>query len=66
MASALDSYNPDVLRQSCTKCGKKYPDRCKGTMGDRVTAAHAVRLAAAGYRWDRKTLRLEKLDVQPE
>lgn len=64
MASALDSYNFEVLLQSCAKCGRQYPDRCKGTSGDRPTVAHAVRLAAAGYRWDRKNWRLEKLNVR--
>lgn len=58
MVGNLSSYNADVLEEECEKCGAKKGKRCRGNMGSQVTAAHSIRVKAAGYKWDRETGKL--------
>ena len=63
MVGNLSSYNAEVLAEKCEKCGANPGNRCRGNTGNAVTAAHSVRVAAAGYKWDRTNGRLVKLDA---
>lgn len=63
MARPLATYNEDVMNTGCTRpqCMAQPGERCKGSMGYNVTPAHAVRIAAAGYRYDDSIKGLVKL-----
>jgi hypothetical protein len=51
MASALNTYNADILAIGCKRCGAKVHARCRGHLGNQITGAHSVRVKAAGWRY---------------
>lgn len=61
MAGLLATYNRDVMATPCRRCGVGSRERCRGRAVTAVTAAHAIRIQDAGYRWDRTTQRLEAI-----
>lgn len=58
---ALASYNRDVMAIACPECRALPLSRCHPRQTGTATYAHKERLALAGWKWDYKAKRLEKL-----
>lgn len=58
---ALASYNRDIMAIQCPDCGASPLRRCQLRKTNGPTHAHRGRLAAAGWKWDHKNKKLEKL-----